>query len=76
MFKKIINSFQNLFSSNIEIAAPFSFPKVDVKKDIATLELDKMAKMDGQKNLPQPQRKVFDATEERIKGYYVERFTT
>ena len=75
MFKKIINSFQNLFSSNIEINAPFSFPKVDVKKDIATLELDKMAKIDGQKNLPQPQRKVFDATEEKIKGYYVGRLS-
>jgi hypothetical protein len=57
------------------MSVPFQFPKVDVKKDIAELELDKMAKLDGQKNLPQPQRKVFDATEEKIKGYYVERLT-
>ena len=71
--KKFLDVFKNLFSSNIELSSPYEFSKVDVKKDIQDLELDKMAKIDGQKNLPVPQRNVFDGTEERIKGYYVGR---
>jgi len=54
----------------------FEFPKVDFKKDIANLGIDKLAKLDGQKNLPHPDRKVLDATEEKIVGYYSERLTS
>ena len=54
----------------------FEFPKVDFKKDIANLGVDKLAKLDGQKNLPHPDRKVLDATEEKIVGYYSERLAS
>ena len=36
---------QNLFSTNIEMKTSFEFPKVDFKKDIANLGVDKLAKL-------------------------------
>ena len=67
--KKFLDAFKNLFSTNIEMQTSFEFPKVDFKKDIANLGVDKLAKLDGQKNLPHPDRKALDATEEKIVGY-------
>ena len=69
--KKFLDAFKNLFSTNIEMSVPFQFPKVDVKKDISKLELDKMAKLDGQKN---PLDKVIDELKDQKKLIFIDEF--
>ena len=70
-FKKLLEFLKSLFSTNIDLDPSFEFSKVDFKKDIANLEVDKLAKLDGQKNLPHPDRKALDATEERFDALYL-----
>jgi hypothetical protein len=71
IFKKVWSGIKNIFSTEVELGEPFSFPKIKLLNDvIKDLKIDDYAKKDGEKNLPRSDRKSLGATEEKILGFY------
>ena len=71
IFNKVWSGIKNLFSTEVEIGEPFSFPKIKSLNDvIRDLKIDEYARKDGEKNLPRTDRKPIGATEEKIIGFY------
>ena len=64
MIKNFFNFFKNIFSSDVELASPFAFPKINTDHKIKELKVNENAKIDGIKNLPYNDRNVLDANEE------------
>ena len=71
IFQNIWSGIKNIFSTEVELGEPFSFPKIKPLNDvIKDLKIEEYAKKDGEKNLPRSDRKNFGATEEKIFGFY------
>ena len=71
IFNNVWSGIKNLFSTEVEIGEPFSFPKIKSLNDvIRDLKIDEYARKDGEKNLPRTDRKTIGATEEKIIGFY------
>ena len=71
IFKNVWSGIKNIFSTEVELGEPFSFPKIKPLNDvIKDLKIDDYAKKDGEKNLPRSDRKSLGATEEKILGFY------
>ncbi len=71
VFQNIWSGFKNLFSTEVELQEPFTFPKLEkLNEVIKKFKIDEEAKKDGEKNLPRSDRKNLSAAEEKIKGHY------
>ena len=71
IFQNIWSGIKNIFSTEVELQEPFSFPRIEKSNDvIKDLKIDEEAKKDGERNLPKPERKTLSAAEEKIRGHY------
>tara|TARA_B100001964_G_scaffold231511_1_gene286219 strand:- start:2827 stop:3279 length:453 start_codon:yes stop_codon:yes gene_type:complete len=71
IFENVWSGIKNLFSTEVELREPFSFPRIENSKDvIRNLKIDEEARKDGERNLPRSNRKTLSSAEEKIRGYY------